>query len=274
DHRCVLGARVLARAEDVEVAEHDRLEGLVHAREADAVALGGELRDSVGRDRIGEERLAHGKVGLRSVHRRRGGEDDAPNALVPGGEEDVQRSFDVHGARRQRVLDGARDRSERAEVIDDLPAADRVVYALVAAELSFDDVDVEAVEVRAVPRREVVEHADLVAALEQRAHEVRADEACASGDDRSCHQAAQPTPRVTAVPKANHVTASSGIPAMIPCAAQSPSTSTSQKPPRSAGNASLCGARNAVAKAAHTPAPKSATSSTRPMTPRSASVWT
>ena len=61
---------------------------------------------------------------------------------------------------------------------------DRVVDALVAAQLALDDLDVAApVEVRAAAGREVVEHAHVVAALEQRPHEVRADEPGAAGDE-------------------------------------------------------------------------------------------
>ena len=74
-------------------------------------------------------------------------------------------------------------------MVDDLAPADGVVHALVAAQLALDDLDVEPVEVRAVAGREVVEHAHLVAALEQRANEVRADEAGAAGDEDACHQA-------------------------------------------------------------------------------------
>ena len=51
--RGVLRSRVLARTEDVEVAERDRLEP-VDARERDGVALRGELRDRVGRERVRE----------------------------------------------------------------------------------------------------------------------------------------------------------------------------------------------------------------------------
>ena len=110
-------------------------------------------------------------------------EDDPAHAFVARGEQHVERAFDVHGARRQRILDGAGDRAERAEVVDDLGLADGVVDALVAAQLALDDLHVEGVEVGAVAGREVVEHAHLVAALEQRAHEVRADEAAAAGDE-------------------------------------------------------------------------------------------
>jgi hypothetical protein len=71
-------------------------------------------------------------------------------------------------------------------VEDDLGAADRVVDALVAPQLALDEVDVvvDLGQVRPVPGREVVEYPDLVAALEQRPDEVRADEARSTGDER------------------------------------------------------------------------------------------
>src|SRR5207302_9394260 len=49
--RGVLRERALTWPEDVEVAQNDRLERLVDAREAHAVALGGELRDRAWRGR-------------------------------------------------------------------------------------------------------------------------------------------------------------------------------------------------------------------------------
>ena len=72
---------------------------------------------------------------------------------------------------------------------DDLGPAHRVVDALVGAELALDHGGVEAGQVRTAPRGEVVEHAHLVAALEQRAHEVRADEPTAAGDERDAAHA-------------------------------------------------------------------------------------
>ena len=67
----------------------------------------------------------------------------------------------------------------------DLDAARRSVHALVAPELALDDLDVvrELREVRAVAGGEVVEHADVVAALDQRADEVGADESAPAGDE-------------------------------------------------------------------------------------------
>jgi hypothetical protein len=68
---------------------------------------------------------------------------------------------------------------------DELDAAHGVVDALVRAELALDDLDVvrDVREVRPLPRGEVVEHADAVAALDERADEVRADEPAAAGDE-------------------------------------------------------------------------------------------
>ena len=78
-------------------------------------------------------------------------------------------------------------------MVDDLRTANRVVYALVAAQLSLDDLEVEALEIRTVSGREVVEHADVVPALEQRAHEVGADEAGAARDEGARHHATAST---------------------------------------------------------------------------------
>src|SRR5579862_208050 len=71
---------------------------------------------------------------------------------------------------------------------DDLGAADRVVHALVATQLPLDDLDVEPGEVLAAAGREVVEHAHVVAALEQAPDEVGADEAAAAGDEDTHHR--------------------------------------------------------------------------------------
>ncbi len=68
---------------------------------------------------------------------------------------------------------------------DHLDAARRRVDPLVATELAFHELHVtgEVGQVRAIPRGEVVEHAHVVAPLEQCAHEVGADEAAAACDE-------------------------------------------------------------------------------------------
>ena len=111
-------------------------------------------------------------------------------------------------------------------MVDDVDAADGVVDALVAAQLALDDLDRRSPSRFARdPGREVVEHAHLVAALEQRADEVRADEAGAAGDERRRHAANLRDParrRRRQAPSPSQVTASSGMPATMPTAFQVP----------------------------------------------------
>ena len=78
---------------------------------------------------------------------------------------------------------------------DDLGPADRSMDPFVRTEVALDDLDVasERGEVRAAPGREVVEHADVVAALEQRLDEVRADEPGAARDEDAAHGARSAT---------------------------------------------------------------------------------
>jgi hypothetical protein len=116
-------------------------------------------------------------------------------------------------------------------VEDELDASDGVVDALVAAELALDDLDVvlEAGEVRAVAGGEVVEDANRVAAFEQLANEVRADEATAAGDEDAAAQVSlRDTVRdATARPSASQRRASIGTPAKRPRAASSAAATTS-----------------------------------------------
>ena len=52
---------------------------------------------------------------------------------------------------------------------------------------ALDDLEVETFEIRPVAGREVVEHADVVAPLDERIHEIRADE-----PGSACHQCLHP----------------------------------------------------------------------------------
>src|SRR5882724_189416 len=96
--------------------------------------------------------------------------------------------------------------------------------AFVAPELAFDDLYPEPFEVRAVAGGEVVEDAYVVAALEQCANEVRADESGSAGDESGArHQTILPeasgiraTDPAAITPIASHVSASSGTPATNP----------------------------------------------------------
>ena len=80
----------------------------------------------------------------------------------------------VSGSWTERGTDG-----KRRLVEHDLAAGDGLADPLVALDVALDqlDVDAQAADVGAPAGGEVVEHADLVAVLEQMRREMRADEA-------------------------------------------------------------------------------------------------
>jgi hypothetical protein len=57
------------------------------------------------------------------------------------------------------------------------------MHALVGTELALDDLDLEALEIGPIAGREVVQHAHFVSALDERVHEIRADEPGSAGDE-------------------------------------------------------------------------------------------
>ena len=80
-------------------------------------------------------------------------------------------------------------RRQRGLVEDDVAALDGREHTLEAAEVALHDLDVlrDVEQVAPVARREVVEDADIVAALEQRVDQMRPDEPGAAGDEHPRH---------------------------------------------------------------------------------------
>src|SRR5829696_3167113 len=155
---------------------------------------------------------------------------------------------------------------------DELDAARGGVHALVAAEVAFHELDLipHVREVGAVAGGEVVEHPHVVAAREQRADEVAADEPAAAGDEHLRHQPTTvPARAAAATPKPipSHVTPSSGIPEVKPSALHSPITSSTHVRPTSASGG---GPRHAIQPATTS----HATTRAKPIAPRSASAST
>jgi hypothetical protein len=62
---------------------------------------------------------------------------------------------------------------------------DRAGHGVLVADVSLDDLDIDAVEVGGATAREIVERPDLRAACEQPGDEVRPDEAARAGDESS-----------------------------------------------------------------------------------------
>ena len=103
--------------------------------------------------------------------------------------------------RKAQVVDGARKRGEVEDDVDRL--VDRDVLDDVVVE-EDEGVVADVVEVRERPGLEVVEAQHPVAALEERLAEMRAEKACAAGDERGRH--VLDASRGWARPPASHTT--------------------------------------------------------------------
>src|SRR5690606_34587604 len=81
-------------------------------------------------------------------------------------------------------LDGTGNGGEGRLMEDDIDAIDRIADDMEGADISFDQLHAvdDILYVFTLPRGEVVEHADIVSAIEQSAHQVRSYESGAAGD--------------------------------------------------------------------------------------------
>jgi hypothetical protein len=179
--------RVLPRAVDVAVAQDDRrqaVEALVPA----AVGLGAVLALPVGGHRprravsgVGHElRIAVDRAAGRRV-------EHALDAGEPRGLEHVDRAHDVDARVPGRVLDRLAHIDLRREVEDDVGPrrGEHAAHPVRVADVGLLEARAareRGGEVLALAGGQVVDDQDLVAAIEQRVDEVRADEAGAAGD--------------------------------------------------------------------------------------------
>ena len=117
-----------------------------------------------------------------AVHLAGGGEQE-PRTLELGEPERVVRAVRAGLQRVQRkaqVVDGARERSEVEDEVERLLDRDVLDDVVVQED---EAVVAQVLDVRERARLEVVEAEHAVTALEQRLAEVRAQEACAAGDE-------------------------------------------------------------------------------------------
>src|SRR5690606_6903018 len=178
--------RVLARAEDIEVAQRDGLD-VIKVVEDRHELLAGELGDGVRRERVRREALVLRRDFRIAIDGGRRGEDDPSNASVAGGNEQVQRAGDVDGKRGLRIGDRARDGGQGTLVIDQLDAVDGAAEVVLVAEVAFHQLNIvgDVVEVAAVAGGEVVEDADVLAIGEEAGDEMGANESGAAGDENA-----------------------------------------------------------------------------------------
>ncbi len=168
-----------------------------------AVGVGVAAGDDVGRGLAGvvgiggaqREVLAVGQLRAGAVGLVGGGEDDPLHPVLATGLEDVPGAAHVDFERLQRRLAGDADDRLRRQVEDRVAAGDRRGHRLGVAQVALGKLDLvaqaEQVEAGAARPADVgearvgtVEHANRVAALQQRPDQVRGDEPVRAGDQR------------------------------------------------------------------------------------------
>ena len=196
DHRRVLGLRILARAEHVEVAQADGLEPVGAREHLRSSARPPASTTAYGDSGAGRHRLDLGQRRRVAVGGRRRGVDDAPHA---GASSPSCSRFSVAGdvgvVAGERVRQRTRHRRDGRLVEHDLDAGAGARHRRRVAHVALDELDVarHLGQVLALAREEVVEDANPVAARQQRAHDGRADEPGAAGDRGTSSPCGQPS---------------------------------------------------------------------------------
>src|SRR5262249_23651438 len=129
---------ILARAEDVEVAEADVLQS-IHTAERLRVEFADVFGDAVGRNRLRLHRFDFRQSRRFAVSGRGSGEDDAFDFGVARGEQNVQSAFDVDAIGFEGVFDGAGNRSARGKVDDVIGFVHRAADGFDIVDGAFDE---------------------------------------------------------------------------------------------------------------------------------------
>lgn len=135
-----IGARgILARAEDVEIAQADAAQA-VGAGEDVGVEFVDVFGDGVRRERFADDVFLLGQAGVIAVGGTAGGVNKAGDALVAGGDQHVQKAVDVGGVGGQRVFDRAWHGAEGGLVEDVGDAGAGAAAVVGVADVALDEV--------------------------------------------------------------------------------------------------------------------------------------
>ena len=179
--------RILPRTEDVEVPDRDGLEP-VERREHLQVLLPHHLLQRIGRERTGRHVLVLRRRHGVAVGRRRTGKDDAANAGVARGDEDVQRRVDVGAVRCDRIRDRAWHGRKRRLVQHEVGTGDRLAREIEVGQIALEKLHAgHMIEIASLARDQRVGHPHVVAAPDKFFREMRADESSAARDKVLSH---------------------------------------------------------------------------------------
>ena len=151
--------------------------------------LGGQLGRGVGREGIGHVGLPFAAQRLVAIGRRRGREDHPPHTRPASGVQHVDRARAAGRVAVQRAVDAPLDRGQGRLVENAIDARDRAIDRSGIDDVALDEFDgvAEAAQIGQIAGAEVIEHADAVAARDQRLGDVGADESGPAGYEKGSH---------------------------------------------------------------------------------------
>ncbi len=182
----------LVRSRGIEVAEVHVADPMSRL-EVDERALESELGAPVGVDGALRVSLGDGDLGGSSVRGAGGREKDGPNVLPRHRREQMNAAGDIGAVVLARIADRLSHVRFRSEVKDRLERLAREDLVERRADGGLGEVgpnELGSPERALVPFAQIVEHHDLLPALEECAHGVRADVAGASSDEKRPHSSA------------------------------------------------------------------------------------
>eukprot|EP01022_Parablepharisma_sp_SALTPOND_P004211 TRINITY_DN118_c1_g1_i1.p1 TRINITY_DN118_c1_g1~~TRINITY_DN118_c1_g1_i1.p1 ORF type:complete len:1598 (-),score=548.50 TRINITY_DN118_c1_g1_i1:18136-22929(-) len=223
DHGSVGAVRILAAAEHIEVAQADALQAIAAAEDV-GVQLVDVLGHRVGRERLADHVFHLGQARMVAVGRAGSGVDETCHLRVAGGDQHVEEAVDVVQVGAQRILDGARHRTQRRLVQHVVRTGAGTRAVIVVADVTFDEAEVgpgrladlgpDFVQVGLAAGAEVVQAGHLLAQQEQPGQQVGADEAGHAGDE--------PALGFLREVRANRVVSSHGGAFLARCRSQAP----------------------------------------------------
>ena len=191
DHRRVGAVGVLARPEDIEVAQADGLEA-VGAGEHAGVQFVDVLGHRVGRERVADLVLYLGQVRVVPVGRAGSGVGEAAHALILGRHQHIQEAVDIGLVGGDGVGDGPGHRAQGGLVQHMVGAAHRQAAGVQVADIAFDKAEPlpgvlthvlpHLIQIVLVAGGEVVQADHGLAQAQQGFQQVGADKAGHAGD--------------------------------------------------------------------------------------------
>src|SRR5690348_3346603 len=181
-HAGVLGGRILARAEDIEISQRNVFESVVAAKDL-PIKFAYEFRDAVRRNGFGRHGFDFGQSGSFAIRGRRSSENDAADFGVSGSDENIEHAVDIHAIRLDGISDGSRDAGARGQMQDAFGAAAGFARGIEVGDAGSNETDLifHAREIFFFAGGKIVEDSNIVASAQKFINDIGADESGAAG---------------------------------------------------------------------------------------------